>query len=117
MTNTRANIFFYEDGKCAPCKNHQKKHIIDWTKRWFELEELANTYCGSNGNYYDCIITASGGKDCNCQAYIFKEKLKMNRIIVSFDTFSWTETGRKNWSNLLTAFGVSAYVMSLNSQI
>jgi len=41
----------------------------------------------------------------------------MNPLIVSVDNFSWTETGRHNWNNLLTRFGVDAHVISLNPQI
>ena len=117
MPDTRPNIFFYEDGVCAPCKNYERRKIINWESRWKELEALADQYRGSNGNYYDCIITASGGKDSHFQTYIFKEKLKMNPLIVSIDNFSWTETGRHNWANLLKTFGVDAHVVSLNPQV
>ncbi len=117
MPDTRPNIKFYDDGICAPCKNHEHKQATDWKKRWSELEELADKYRGSNGDYYDCIITASGGKDSHYQTHIFKEKLGMNPLIVSIDNFLWTETGRHNWSNLLRTFGVDAHVMSLNPQV
>lgn len=117
MPDTRPNIEFYDDGICSPCKNHERKATIDWDARWKELEALADQYRGSNGNYYDCIVTASGGKDSHYQVHIFKEKLGMNPLIVSIDNFSWTETGRKNWSNIKSEFGVDAHVMSLNPQV
>lgn len=117
MPDTRPNIHFYEDGICAPCKNQERKEGIDWDSRWKELEELADKYRGSNGDNYDCIITASGGKDSHYQVYVFKELLGMNPLIVNIDNFSWTETGRHNWSNILTEFGVDAHVMSLNPQV
>ncbi len=117
MPDTRPNIVFYDDGICAPCKNHQKKASIDWNQRWQELEALADKYRGSNGDYYDCIVTASGGKDSHYQVHIFKEKLKMNPLVVSIDNVSWTETGRHNWHNLMTEFGVDAHIMSLNPKV
>jgi N-acetyl sugar amidotransferase len=46
-----------------------------------------------------------------------KEKLDMNPLLVMVDNFSWTETGKKNWSNLRTEFGVDAHVMSLNPRV
>lgn len=116
MPDTRPGIKFNDEGVCYPCLNHEKKSKIDWDKRWGELEELCNKYRGSNVNYYDCIITVSAGKDSHFQTYIFKEKLKMNPLLVSVDNFSWTKTGRDNWNNLRKRFGVDAHVMSLNPQ-
>jgi len=117
MPDTRPGIGFNDEGVCYPCLNHEKKGQIDWDKRWKELEELCDKYRGSNGDYYDCIITASGGKDSHYQTHIFKEKLGMNPLIVSVDNFSWTKTGRDNWDNLRTRFGVDAHVTSLNPQV
>lgn len=117
MPDTRPGIGFNDEGVCYPCLNHEKKGQIDWDKRWKQLEELCDKYRGSNGDYYDCIITASGGKDSHYQTHIFKEKLGMNPLIVSVDNFSWTKTGRDNWDNLRSRFGVDAHVISLNPQV
>jgi N-acetyl sugar amidotransferase len=117
MPDTRPGMKFDEEGVCYPCRNYERRKTINWAERWKELERLADKYRGSNGDYYDCIITASGGKDSHFQTYIFKEKLNMNPLLVSVDNFTWTETGRRNWTNILTTFGVDAHVMSLNPQI
>lgn len=117
MPETRPNIRFDTDGICMPCKNHDRKATINWDSRWKELEKLAEEYRGSNGDYYDCIITASGGKDSHFQTHIFKEKLGMNPLIVSVDNFSWTETGRMNWDNLRSEFGIDAHMISLNPKV
>ena len=117
MPDTRPGMKFNAEGVCYPCLHYEQRKTINWTARWKELERLADKYRGSNGDYYDCIITASGGKDSHFQTYIFKEKLNMNPLLVSVDNFTWTETGRHNWTNILTTFGVDAHVMSLNPQI
>lgn len=117
MPDTRPGIKFDEEGVCYPCRNHEGRKIINWDERWKELETLANKYRGSKGNYYDCIITVSAGKDSHLQTFIFKEKLNMNPLLVSVDNFSWTETGKHNWNNLLKTFGVDAHIISLNPQI
>ena len=117
MPDTRPGMKFDEEGVCYPCRNYEKRKTVDWDTRWKELEALAGEYRGSNGDYYDCIITCSGGKDSYFQTHVFKEKLDMNPLLVSVDNFSWTETGRHNWSNMLKTFGVDAHVMSLNPQI
>lgn len=117
MPDTRPGIKFADDGVCMPCKNEERKRTIDWDARWKELEALADKYRGSNGDYYDCIITASGGKDSHYQVHVFKELLGMNPLIVSIDNFSWTQTGIHNWNNIKSEFGVDAHVLSLNPKV
>jgi N-acetyl sugar amidotransferase len=114
MPDTRPGIRFNEEGICAPCLNHDLKQKKDWNQRWKELEALADRYRGSNGDYYDCIITASSGKDSHFQAHIFKEKLGMNPLLVSVDNVSWTQTGRMNWDNIRSHFGLDAHMISLS---
>lgn len=116
MPDTRPGIKFNEEGICYPCLTHDKKCKVDWADRWSQLEKLAEKYRGSNGDYYDCIITASSGKDSHYQTHIFKEKLGMNPLLVSVDNVSWTKTGRMNWDNIRTRFGVDAHSISLNPQ-
>lgn len=117
MPDTRPGIKFDDEGICHPCRHQEAKTNIDWNKRWQELEKLADKYRGSNGNYYDCINTVSAGKDSYYQTYILKEKLGMNPLLINIDNFSWTETGRHNWSNLLREFGADAHIMSLNPKV
>lgn len=114
MPDTRPYTKFTKDGICYPCLAGDKQKDTDWDQRWKELEELANRYRGSNGNYYDCIIAVSAGKDSYYQTHIIKEKLGMNPLLVMVDNFSWTETGRHNWNNLLDEFGVDAIKMCLS---
>ena len=117
MPDTRPYMKFNEEGICYPCSAAEKIKKTDWKKRWEELEKLADDYRGTNGDYYDCIITASAGKDSYYQTHIMKEKLDMNPLLVMVDNFSWTETGKHNWNNLRTEFGADAHVMSLNPQV
>lgn len=117
MPDTRPGIKFNEEGVCYACLNADKKRTVDWDYRWKELEKLCDKYRGWNGDGYDCIITASSGKDSHFQVQMFKERLGMNPLIISIDNVSWTETGRKNWNNLLSAFGVDAHVLSLNPKV
>jgi len=117
MPDTRPYIKFDDEGICYPCRAAEKAKKTNWNKRWEEIKALADEYRGCNGDYYDCIIAASGGKDSYYQVHIMKEKLGMNPLIVNVDNFSWTETGKHNWSNLLSEFGVNAHIMSLNPQV
>ena len=117
MSDQRPNIKFDKDGVCYPCRASEHLKKVDWKQRWVELEHLAEMYRGRNGDYYDCIIAASGGKDSWYQTYIFKERLGMNPLIVSIDNYSWTNTGRMNWDNLKKVFGVDSLMLSLNPQV
>jgi len=117
MSNQRPGLEIDSEGICSACRHFENKKNIDWKKRWEELNELSNKYRGCNGDYYDCIIAASSGKDSHFQTYIFKEILKMHPLIVSVNSFSMTETGKFNWDNLLNQFGVDAIQLTLNPKI
>jgi N-acetyl sugar amidotransferase len=117
MPDTRPGIKFDEKGICYACLSAEKKKTIDWEVRWKELEEFCDKYRGWNGDGYDCIIAASSGKDSHFQIHILKEKLGMNPLIVSIDNSTWTQTGRHNWTNLLTTFGVDAHILALNPRV
>lgn len=117
MPDTRPGIKFNEDGICYPCLAYEHRKNIDWHQRRRELEQLADRYRGCNGDFYDCINAVSSGKDSHYQTYILKEELGMNPLLVSVDNFSWTDTGRMNWDNIRTRFGVDALMMSLNPKV
>lgn len=104
MPDTRPGIFFNKEGICSACINYEKKKQIDWNKRWNELEKLCDKYRENNGDYYDCAIAVSGGKDSHVQVYTLKKRLNMNPLLISVDNFSWTETGRKNIRNICETF-------------
>ncbi len=114
MPDTRPYIKFDDEGVCYPCRAYESRKEKDWKKRWEELEELANRHRGRNGDYYDCIIASSSGKDSHYKVHIFKEKLGMNPLLVSIDNFSWSETGRQNYFNISDRYGVDIHLMSLN---
>jgi len=105
MPDTRPGLKFDETGQCFACINFEKQKLVDWKKRFEELKQLCDTYRGSNGNGYDCAIAVSGGKDSHFQVYLFKEVLKMNPVLLTVANTDWTETGRKNLSNISDVFG------------
>ena len=117
MPDTRPGIKFNEEGMCYPCLTYDKRKQIDWNARWRELEQLADKYRGSNGDYYDCIVTVSSGKDSHYQVYTMKERLGMNPLLVSIDNFSWTETGRQNARNMSGVFGCDLHLLSLSRKV
>ncbi len=117
MSDSRPFMRFDNEGVCYPCRASEKLKQTDWKERWRKLEKLADQYRGSNGNYYDCIIAASAGKDSFYQTHIMKEKLGMNPLLISVNNTTWTETGKHNWKNMLEVFDVDAIQMNLSPRV
>ena len=114
MPDTRPGIRFDENGICFPCLNAERRKSIDWDKRLDELKALCDKYRGSNGDYYDCVIAVSGGKDSHYQVYMMKEVMNMNPLLFSVDNFSWTQTGRDNFFNIRDAFRCDCISLNLS---
>lgn len=117
MPNTRPNSQFNLDGICMACVNYDNQKNIDWKKRYSELESLFEKHRGINGNYYDCAIAVSGGKDSHFQVYYAKEVLKMNPVLLSVSPIDWTETGKQNFENLSDTFGCDVISINPNRQL
>ncbi len=117
MPDTRPGIRFNEEGVCYPCINFEKIKTTDWKQRRKELEILCDKHRGCNGNYYDCIIAVSGGKDSHFQVYYMKEVMKMNPLLVSLGNLDWTETGKENLDNLSETFGCEILVLQPNRKV
>ncbi len=118
IPDTRPNIVFNDDGVCSPCLMAEKRKKIDWNEREKELEKLCSKYRRERGdNKYDCIIAVSGGKDSYFQVDTLKNKFNMNPLLVSVDNFSWTETGRKNFTNIREIFNCDCISLNLNPSV
>ncbi|MFN4219605.1 MAG: N-acetyl sugar amidotransferase [bacterium] len=117
MPDTRPGIIFDNEGVCSACRNYEYLSTVNWQQRWIELEQLCSKYRNINGKGYpDCIIAISGGKDSHFQTHIFKEKLRMNPILVTVeDNFSMTEAGIHNLKNISEEFG--CHIISLKPNI
>jgi N-acetyl sugar amidotransferase len=109
--DTRPGIIFDVNGVCMPCNNYEKQKTTNWKNRLHQLEKICDKYRSKNGLGYDCAIAVSGGKDSHFQVYYIKEVLKMNPILLAVGNIDWTETGRKNLSNLSDTF--SCDILSL----
>ncbi len=117
IPDTRPGIVFDNEGICRPCRVAEARKSIDWDDRLKELKKLCDKYRGINGDYYDCIIAVSGGKDSTFQVYVMKELMKMNPLLVNVHNFSWTKTGYDNFNNMSEAFGCDTLAMHLNRRL
>ncbi|MBD3426545.1 MAG: N-acetyl sugar amidotransferase [Candidatus Omnitrophica bacterium] len=114
MPETRPGIKFDEEGVCYACLAAERKKKTDWDGRMKELQQLCDRHRNSNGDYYDCMIAVSGGKDSHFQVYMLKEVMKMNPLLVSVDNLSWTQTGRDNFMNIRDAFDCDCISLNLS---
>ncbi len=118
MPNTRPGIQFNKEGVCCACTNHERKKLVNYEKRWEELEEICNKYRGMNGAGYDCAIAISGGKDSHYQVYIMKEIFNLNPILFSVeDNFPMTEAGKHNLKNISEEFGCPIVSLKPNRKL
>jgi len=76
---------------------------VDWQERYDILEDLLASRPKIKGQYHDCIIGVSGGKDSTRQALFLRDKLGVNPLLVclSYPPEQVTERGVNNLSNLI----------------
>ena len=117
IPDTRPGIVFDSEGVCRPCRVAEERKKIDWDARFKELKKLCDKYRGKNGDYYDCIITVSGGKDSHFQLHVMKNLMKMNPLLINVHNFSWTKTGMHNFNNMSDTFGCDTVSFHLNRKL
>ena len=77
--NTRPNSYFTNEG-CPACNYHNALKNVDWEERFSQLENLIKKYPRKKGQFFDCIIGVSGGKDSTRQALWARDKLGLNPL-------------------------------------
>lgn len=101
--DTRPNSHFTADGVCPACHYFQKTLTVDWQERYEILEDIVDQYRRRPGQYFDCIIGVSGGKDSTRQALYVRDKLGLRPLLacLSYPPQQVTQTGVDNISNLI----------------
>ena len=64
----RPNTVFQDDGLCTACHYMDQLVDVDWEERFEILQDLVKRFPGRPGQFHDCIIGVSGGKDSTRQA-------------------------------------------------
>lgn len=101
--DTRPNSRFTEDGSCPACRYFAEVQHVDWQERAEILEDLLSQYPRPAGQYFDCIIGVSGGKDSTRQALYVRDKLGLRPLLacLSYPPEQVTPRGVDNISNLI----------------
>lgn len=101
--DTRPNTVFSDDGICPACSYFEALKYVDWQERLEILQDILLKYPRKKGQFHDCIIGVSGGKDSTRQALFLRDKLGINPLLVSlsYPPEQVTERGVENLSNLI----------------
>ena len=101
--NTRPNTIFTSDGICPACNYFEALKQVDWQERYEILKDILKKYPKRKGQYHDCIIGVSGGKDSTRQALFLRDKFGINPLLVclTYPPDQVTDRGVDNLSNLI----------------
>ena len=101
--DTRPNILFSDNGVCPACNYFDALQQVDWQERFRILKDLLSEHPRRKGQFHDCIIGVSGGKDSTRQALFLRDKLGIKPLLVclSYPPEQVTERGVSNLSNLI----------------
>ena len=92
--DSRPGIYFDENGVCGACLWEDEKKIIDWEKRYQELEDISKWAKRSSTGNYDCAIGVSGGKDSTKQALTARDQLGLRCLLVNSEPSGITDIGK-----------------------
>ena len=103
--DTRPNTRFSDAGVCPACDYVEAVKGVDWQER---LDILADLFAARKarrkpGQFHDCIIGVSGGKDSTRQALWVRDRFGVNPLLVclSYPPEQATHRGMHNLSNLI----------------
>jgi N-acetyl sugar amidotransferase len=118
--DSKPDLYFDSTGVCDACRTAERKHghtdSIDWDSRAIKFEKILSSARKKADGWYDCIVPVSGGKDSIWQAYAMKKIHNMNPLVITFDQFDQTETGRHNL-DVLREIGVDHVHFTLNPNV
>lgn len=101
--DTRPNTIFSDEGICPACTYFSRLKEVDWVERIEILKDIFGRRKRSAGQFHDCMIGISGGKDSTRQALWVREYFGINPLLVclSYPPEQVTERGVDNLSNLI----------------
>ncbi len=109
---------FDKDGVCTGCITHREKTTLDWDARFHELEKLFQKLKKKNKNrYYDCVVPIRGTPEYFYVMDVVKNRLKMNPLVVSYNSQFNSEVGIMNLDRIREVFDVDILIYSTNEEI
>jgi hypothetical protein len=101
--DTRPNTYFSDSGICPACTYFAALTDVDWDERAEIIKDIFVRRTRKEGQFHDCMIGVSGGKDSTRQALWVRDYLGLNPLLVclSYPPEQITERGVNNLSNLI----------------
>ena len=113
-TDHPLGLILDDAGICSGCRIHEEKDTLCWDERWQLLEQLVQPYRSQSSAQYDCIVPVSGGRDAYFMVHMVKNKLKLNPLLVTYNTYWNTPLGIRNLANLRIQFNCDIVVQNIN---
>lgn len=98
LPHTKPHISFSSEGVCDACLNFEHRKQVDWDSRKLEFEAILSRY-RKDGEYWDCVVPVSGGKDSTYQVLTMLEH-DMTPLCVTSTTCNLSDIGRRNIENI-----------------
>ena len=112
-SNHPFGINFNEEGICSGCQFHFEKEKIAWPERELDLVNILKKYRSKKG-YHDCIIHVDGSAQSYYIVHLAKNILKLNPLLINYNSHYHSDIGIKNISQLITSFDCNFYQFTCN---
>ena len=115
-SNHPLGIIFDKNGVCGGCLVHEEKYRINWNNK---IEKLGNFFHSkkNKNKYYDCVIPVVGNGDDFFVTHIAKKVLKLNPLLVSYNTGFNTKVGIRNLARLISKLDCDHFQITSNPNI
>ena len=115
-SNHPLKILYNNSGICGGCLVHDEKYEINWEKK---LEKLGNFFHSrkNKNKHYDCVIPVVGNGDDFYVTHIAKKILKINPLLVSYNTGFNTKVGVRNLARLISKLDCDHFQITSNPNI
>lgn len=114
--NHPLGITFDKQGVCSGCRVHEEKDALDWNERETILKEILDSFRGTSGKGYDCIIPVSGARDSYFVVDTIKNVYKMHPLLVTYNKHYNTQVGIRNLAYLKTLFGCDMLTLTVSPE-
>lgn len=115
-SNHPLGIIFNNEGVCGGCLVHNEKYKINWDKKIDKLGNFFNSKKNKN-KYYDCVIPVVGNGDDFFVTHVAKKILKLNPLLVSYNTGFNTKVGIRNLARLVSKLDCDHFQITSNPNI
>jgi len=113
-SNHPLGLSFDKNNVCSGCNVHNERYSINWSKRQKDLKKIFHKNYNS---YYDCVIPVFGNGDDFFVVDYAKNILKINPLIVNFNTHYNSKVGIRNMARLISQLDCDHISMTISPKV